>query len=78
MILKNTSVRATRLGMALAAALAFQGLQAQNLVPNPSFEQVAEETKEKDIKSFGLVNDVTLEWAGATAVSPDLFMVRDK
>jgi OmpA-OmpF porin, OOP family len=78
MILKTTSLRATRVGMALAAALAFQGLQAQNLVPNASFEQVAEETKEKDIKSFGLVNDVTLGWSGATAVSPDLFMVRDK
>jgi len=78
MILKNTSVRATRVGMALAAALAFQGLQAQNLVPNASFEQVAEDTKEKDIKTFGLVNAVTLEWSGATDVSPDLFMVRDK
>ena len=78
MILKNTSVRATRVGMALAAALAFQGLQAQNLVPNASFEQVAEDTKEKEIKTFGLVNAVTLEWSGATDVSPDLFMVRDK
>ena len=78
MILKNTSERATRVGMALAAALAFQGLQAQNLVPNASFEQVAEDTKEKDIKTFGLVNAVTLEWSGATDVSPDLFMVRDK
>lgn len=78
MILKNTSVRAKRVGMALAAALAFQGLQAQNLVPNASFEQVAEDTKEKDIKTFGLVNAVTLEWSGATDVSPDLFMVREK
>ena len=78
MILKNTSVRAKRVSMALAAALAFQGLQAQNLVPNASFEQVAEDTKEKDIKTFGLVNAVTLEWSGATDVSPDLFMVRDK
>ena len=78
MILKNTSVRAKRVGMALAAALAFQGVQAQNLVPNASFEQVEEDTKEKDIKTFGLVNAVTLEWSGATDVSPDLFMVRDK
>ena len=44
MILNTTIVRATRVGMALASALAFQGLQAQNLVPNPSFEQVAEDT----------------------------------
>lgn len=78
MILNNTSARTSRVGMALAAALAFQGLQAQNLVPNASFEQVAEGTKEKDIKTFGLVNDVTLEWSGATDVSPDLFMVREK
>ena len=25
---------------------------AQNLVPNPSFEQVSDETREKDIKAF--------------------------
>ena len=40
-----------------------QGLQAQNFVPNASFEQVAEDTKEKDIKTFGLVDAVTMEWA---------------
>ena len=58
--------------------LATQSLQAQNLVPNASFEQVAEDTKEKDIKTFGLVDAVTMEWSGATDVSPDLFMVREK
>ncbi len=78
MILKNNPLRNLRRGLGLALAALTVTASAQNLVPNPSFEQVAEETKEKDIKSFGLVNDVTLEWAGATAVSPDLFMVRDK
>lgn len=51
---------------------------AQNLVPNPSFEQVSDETREKDIKAFGLVNVHSQEWSGATEVSPDLFMVREK
>ncbi|MGB1481153.1 MAG: OmpA family protein [Flavobacteriales bacterium] len=78
MILKNNPLRNLRRGLGLALAALTVTASAQNLVPNPSFEQVAEDTKEKDIKSFGLVNDVTLEWAGATAVSPDLFMVRDK
>ena len=51
---------------------------AQNLVPNASFEQVSDETREKDIKAFGLVNVHSQEWSGATEVSPDLFMVREK
>jgi len=78
MIFKIDTARLSRLAMVFVATLAFQGLQAQNLVPNASFEQVAEETKEKDIKTFGLVNTVTNEWSGATDVSPDLFMVREK
>ena len=78
MIFKIETARLSRLAMVFVATLAFQGLQAQNLVPNASFEQVAEDTKEKDIKTFGLVNTVTNEWSGATDVSPDLFMVREK
>ena len=78
MIFKIDTARLSRLAMVFVATLAFQGLQAQNLVPNASFEQVAEDTKEKDIKTFGLVNTVTNEWSGATDVSPDLFMVREK
>ncbi|MEC7477988.1 MAG: hypothetical protein VYD65_08160, partial [Bacteroidota bacterium] len=78
MIFKIDTARLSRLAMVFVAALVVQGLQAQNLVPNASFEQVAEETKEKDIKTFGLVNTVTNEWSGATDVSPDLFMVREK
>ena len=78
MIFKIDTARLSRLAMVFMATLAFQGLQAQNLVPNASFEQVAEDTKEKDIKTFGLVNTVTNEWSGATDVSPDLFMVREK
>ena len=78
MIFKIDTARLSRLAMVLAAAWATQGLQAQNLVPNASFEQVAEDTKEKDIKTFGLVDAVTMEWSGATDVSPDLFMVREK
>ena len=78
MIFKIDTARLSRLAKVFVAALAVQGLQAQNLVPNASFELVAEETKEKDIKTFGLVNTVTNEWSGATDVSPDLFMVREK
>ena len=78
MIFKIDTARLSRLAMVLAAAWATQGMQAQNLVPNASFEQVAEDTKEKDIKTFGLVNTVTMEWGGATDVSPDLFMIREK
>ena len=78
MIFKIDTARLSRLAMVLSAAWATQGLQAQNLVPNASFEQVAEDTKEKDIKTFGLVDAVTMEWSGATDVSPDLFMVREK
>lgn len=78
MIFNIESARMARLGMVVVTALTLQGLQAQNLVPNASFEQVAEETREKDIKTFGLVNTVTMEWSGATDVSPDLFMIREK
>ena len=78
MIFNIESPRAMRLAVLLVAALAAPCIHAQNLVPNPSFEEVADGTKEKDIKSFGLVDDVTLNWSGATDVSPDLFMVREK
>ena len=77
MIFKINSSSLTRTGMA-TLALTCCGIQAQNLVPNASFEQVAEDTREKDIKTFGLVNAVTNDWSGATDVSPDLFMVREK
>ena len=55
MIFKINSSSLTRTGMA-TLALTCCGIQAQNLVPNASFEQVAEDTREKDIKTFGLVN----------------------
>ena len=55
------------------------GVAAQeNLVPNPSFELISEDTEVKDIKKFGLVNEHVLEWSGVNDVSPDLFVVREK
>jgi len=75
MILKTHTLRS----LALAATVALAGIaSAQNLVPNPSFEGVDEETKEKDIKTFGLINTISNDWGSATEVPADLFMVRDK
>jgi len=59
MILKTHTLRS----LALAATVALAGIaSAQNLVPNPSFEGVDEETKEKDIKTFGLINTISNDW----------------
>jgi len=76
MNIKHISLFAAPLA-ALSLTLSVSG-QAQNLVPNPSFEQVSEDAKEKDIKSFGLINVFSEEWGGATEVAPDLFMEREK
>jgi outer membrane protein OmpA-like peptidoglycan-associated protein len=76
MNIKHISLFATSLAV-LSLTLSVSG-QAQNLVPNPSFEQVSEDAKEKDIKSFGLINVFSEEWGGATEVAPDLFMEREK
>ncbi|MEY3010721.1 MAG: hypothetical protein RLZZ314_1363 [Bacteroidota bacterium] len=60
-------------GLALMAA-AFTGtLQAQNLVPNASFEQIIEDARAKDFKVEGMITTHGLEWQGATAVAPDLY-----
>ena len=76
MNIKHISLIAAPLAV-LSLTLSVSG-QAQNLVPNPSFEQVSEDAKEKDIKSFGLINVFSEEWGGATEVAPDLFMEREK
>ena len=76
MNIKHISLIAAPLAV-LSLALSVSG-QAQNLAPNPSFEQVSEDAKEKDIKSFGLINVFSEEWGGATEVAPDLFMEREK
>jgi len=78
MILKTSHTRLLRSSLLVAFATTASGLFAQNLVPNPSFEQVPDDTREKDIKAFGLVNPISLEWSGATDQSPDLFLVREK
>jgi hypothetical protein len=66
MILKTSHTRLLRSSLLVAFATTASGLFAQNLVPNPSFEQVPDDTREKDIKAFGLVNPLSLEWSGAT------------
>ena len=76
MNIKHISLIAAPLAV-LSLTLSVSG-QAQNLVPNPSFEQVSEDAKEKDIKTFGLINVFSEEWGGATEVAPDLFMEREK
>ena len=78
MILSNTWMRLSRIAAVFVLTNIATGIQAQNLVPNPGFEEVSEDTKEKDMKAFGLVNVHSQEWFGATAVSPDLFMIREK
>lgn len=71
--------RAAQFVTALACALMIQGVFAQNnLVPNPSFELLPEDTDVKDLKSFGLANEYALDWEGVNDVSPDLFVVREK
>jgi outer membrane protein OmpA-like peptidoglycan-associated protein len=59
----------------LTASMAFA---QENLVPNPSFEELPDGTEVKDIKKFGLLNEFSLDWAGVNDVSPDLFVTRDK
>ena len=77
MILNLSPVRsvATAMLLALTATMAFA---QENLVPNPSFEEIPDDLEVKDIKKFGLLNEFSLEWAGVNDVSPDLFVTREK
>jgi OOP family OmpA-OmpF porin len=77
MILNLSPVRNVAMAMAFAltASMAFA---QENLVPNPSFEELPDGTEVKDIKKFGLLNEFSLDWAGVNDVSPDLFVTRDK
>lgn len=66
-------------GMAIGCLLAL-GVSAQNLVPNPDFEQLIdpEERKEKDFRAYGMVKDFSMDWSGATESDPDLYLNIDE
>ncbi|MEE2920039.1 MAG: OmpA family protein [Bacteroidota bacterium] len=79
MSLNLSPARMLRMACVLTLAATTSDVAAQeNLVPNPSFELISEDTEVKDIKKFGLVNEHVLEWSGVNDVSPDLFVVREK
>ena len=60
MILNLSPVRSVAMAMlfALTATMAFA---QENLVPNPSFEEIPDDVEVKDIKKFGLLNEFSLE-----------------
>ena len=66
-------------GLAMGLFLSL-GVAAQNLVPNPDFEQLIdpEERKEKDFRAYGMVKDFSMDWGAATESLPDLYLDIDE